>query len=267
MSTATAEEVREAAQSLADALGLSLGAIQEDPSGDPIFTDGLIEVIGEDACNMLRDVRIALEEDEDDDELAAPESAASSSAGVGIMAAPGESASAASSSGPSSGVQVATAPGESASAASSSGPSSGVAVVPAPGELEAIEVIAAESGSGLHPAVLEGKRVVSMHGLNVEYTGFTAGPIMRVRPLAGGDDIGVIHQINKVSLTATCRVHTGTRCVCWVTRRERPQSELEDDMAAWLQPATLGITADEHFELANQLKVQWGMKPKEKRKT
>ena len=173
----SAEQARKAAQSLADALGLSLGAIQEDPSGDAAFTNGLVEVVGDDVAKLLRGVRIALEEDEEkeadeekaayeqDDDLDATPGAASSSAGAATVSAPGESAGSAGAAASSAG---------SAGAASSSGPSSGAA-----------------AGS----ALME-KRVESIHGLEVEYTGFTSGLSMRVRRPDDGEEIGLIHRIN-----------------------------------------------------------------------
>ena len=254
----TAGEAREAAQRLADALGLSLGALTEDPSGDPAFTDGLLEVVGADAAKVLRDVRIALEEDEEndadelDDEFGVPTSAASSSAGGGaaIVPAPAEAASSASTSGLGSDMTTAPALGVLGSAASSSGPS----------------LVAPASDIALLPTGLEGRRKVVMHGLDVEYTGFTAGLIMRICTPADGKEIGLIHRVNKVSLTATCKVPGHKNCSCWITRRDRPQSELEDELVAWYVPAILGFTAEEHFDLASDLKRPWGMAPLAKRK-
>ena len=80
-------------------------------------------------------------------------------------------------------------------------------------------------------------------------------------------EVGKIQKINKVSCTATCKLHA--HCVCWVTRRERTEEELNIDLVKWIARASPPdeLTENVHWNAAQALKRAYGMvvKPRNER--
>ena len=229
----------EYARQLADALGLSVSVLTEDPWKDPCFQDGLIELVGKKTADVLSEVRLSLEEDVDDkDDMNAEDQCASDVDSDGRE-------------------ETASAPQPPPSAP--------------PPNVNSLPPIMASM------APLVGERVVDMFGANVVFTGFASGLLARVQsrssdaassssaaPLAR--HLGAIHKVNDPGLKATCKEHK--RYNCWVTGKEKTQEDLQEELIQWLalaDPAGAAMSENAHWVAAQDLKRKAGMRLRQKK--
>ena len=76
--------------------------------------------------------------------------------------------------------------------------------------------------------------------------------------------VGRMQSINQWSIMATCKFHTCTKCICWVSIPKRFQTEdrksdLQDALSAWLACGGDVLPA-EHADSARQVKCDFGMR-------
>lgn len=223
MEVAAAQGEQWDADGLADHLGLRIGAVFEDPLGDPTMLDGLCEAIGLEDINIISGVQLDLEEDDADREEQVAQSIGDPV--VDYLSDGGE--------------QGPAPPVDGGSPAYHGQPPS---VASTAWGLDVVE-------TGFQQGCLATYFLVSRAAASS-----SAGP----PPM---QKVGVLHRINAQGLKMTCKFHR--QCVCWLTYRGKPHEEARSDLVQWLSrasPSNEGLGQERHSQEASALKSAYGMR-------